>query len=253
MTDTALIIFILLSVLGTSFISGVFGMAGGMILMGIYTWLLPVPVAMMLHGITQLTSNGARWILHRPHILWRTFLIYGAGALICLAGFTTIRWIPEKSLIFLALGGLPFIHFMLAKRIALDISNKLVALGCGVFITALQLTAGVSGPILNVFFVTSPFTRHEVVATKAITQSFGHLLKLFYFGGMIGFMDGMASDTTIPVWVYGAVMPCAILGTALARRFLDGMSDEGFRKWTQRIVLSTGGVYLVKGLMMITP
>jgi uncharacterized membrane protein YfcA len=41
-----------LAMVGTSFLSGIFGMAGGMILIGILLALLPVPEAMMLHGIT---------------------------------------------------------------------------------------------------------------------------------------------------------------------------------------------------------
>ena len=42
-----------LVVLGTSFLSGIFGMAGGMILMGLLLMLMSVPAAMILHGITQ--------------------------------------------------------------------------------------------------------------------------------------------------------------------------------------------------------
>ena len=42
-----------LAMVGTSFLSGIFGMAGGMILVGILLAILPVPEAMMLHGVTQ--------------------------------------------------------------------------------------------------------------------------------------------------------------------------------------------------------
>ncbi|MGZ5081409.1 MAG: hypothetical protein ACXWHZ_18785, partial [Usitatibacter sp.] len=49
----------------TSFISGILGMAGGMILMGILLAMMPVPAAMMLHGITQLASNAWRAVLWR--------------------------------------------------------------------------------------------------------------------------------------------------------------------------------------------
>ena len=48
------------AVLFTSFLSGIFGMAGGMILMGLLLAMLPVATAMLLHGITQLASNGWR-------------------------------------------------------------------------------------------------------------------------------------------------------------------------------------------------
>ena len=48
------------SILSTAFISGIFGMAGGMILMGILLAMMPVAAAMVLHGVTQMASNGWR-------------------------------------------------------------------------------------------------------------------------------------------------------------------------------------------------
>jgi uncharacterized protein (DUF697 family) len=46
------------SSLAISFISGLLGMAVGMMLMGILLALLPLRAAMMLHGISQLSANG---------------------------------------------------------------------------------------------------------------------------------------------------------------------------------------------------
>ena len=48
------------AVLFTAFLSGIFGMAGGMILLGLLLAMLPLAQAMLLHGITQLASNGWR-------------------------------------------------------------------------------------------------------------------------------------------------------------------------------------------------
>ena len=65
--STALFVTILaVSSLVTSFISGILGMAGGIILMGILLAMMSVPAAMMMHGITQLASNAWR------AFLWRT-------------------------------------------------------------------------------------------------------------------------------------------------------------------------------------
>ena len=58
-----LIAVLCLVVTGTSLLSGIFGMAGGMILVGFLLAVLPVPEAMMLHGVTQLASNGWRGLL----------------------------------------------------------------------------------------------------------------------------------------------------------------------------------------------
>jgi hypothetical protein len=66
---TPLLISVLcLAMVGTSFLSGIFGMAGGMILVGILLVLLPVPEAMMLHGVTQMArSAGGRC---GRHVRW---------------------------------------------------------------------------------------------------------------------------------------------------------------------------------------
>jgi uncharacterized protein len=64
MTDLLLV----LATLATSIISGVLSMAGGMILMGVFGFLLSVPAAMVLHGIAQTFSNGSRVWLYRRYI-----------------------------------------------------------------------------------------------------------------------------------------------------------------------------------------
>ena len=41
------------TMVATAFLSGIFGMAGGLILMGVLLTLLPLPEAMALHAVTQ--------------------------------------------------------------------------------------------------------------------------------------------------------------------------------------------------------
>ena len=59
----SLIAFVCLVIVGTSFLSGLFGMAGGLVLVGILLLLMPLPVAMMLHAVTQMASNGWRAVI----------------------------------------------------------------------------------------------------------------------------------------------------------------------------------------------
>ena len=42
----------------TAFLSGLFGMAGGLVLIGVLLALMPLPTAMVLHAITQMASNA---------------------------------------------------------------------------------------------------------------------------------------------------------------------------------------------------
>ena len=60
-----------LLMVATAFLSGLFGMAGGLILIGVLLALMPLPSAMVLHAITQMASNGWRAFLWRRHIRWR--------------------------------------------------------------------------------------------------------------------------------------------------------------------------------------
>ena len=48
-----------LLMVATAFLSGLFGMAGGLILIGVLLTILPLPSAMVLHAITQMASNGS--------------------------------------------------------------------------------------------------------------------------------------------------------------------------------------------------
>ena len=77
MTTTILI---LASVLATSVLSGVLGMAGGIILMAILIAVMSVSGAMVVHGIVQGTANGSRAFFLRGHIVWRVMPFYVAGA-----------------------------------------------------------------------------------------------------------------------------------------------------------------------------
>ena len=54
----------------TALLSGIFGMAGGMVLMGALVLLLPISAAFVTHGIIQIISNGWRAWLNRADIVW---------------------------------------------------------------------------------------------------------------------------------------------------------------------------------------
>jgi len=79
-----LIAVLLLVMVATSFLSGIFGMAGGMILIGVLLALLPLPAAMVLHAVTQMASNGWRAILWWRYIRWRPASAYVVGCAIVL-------------------------------------------------------------------------------------------------------------------------------------------------------------------------
>ena len=79
---------LLLTMVATSFLSGIFGMAGGMILIGVLLALMPLPQAMVLHAVTQMASNGWRGALWWRYVMWRPVAYFLAGCLLALIVWT---------------------------------------------------------------------------------------------------------------------------------------------------------------------
>ena len=244
---TALLVAILaVSAVVTSFISGILGMAGGLILMGILLALMPVPAAMMLHGITQLASNGWRAFLWRSHVDWRVFRGYLWGSLAVTALFAVFQFVVSKPVALIVMGLTPFLALALPEKLHLNVERRGHAPACGAVCSVLNLTAGVSGPILDVFFVRSGMSRHAVVATKATTQSLSHLLKIAYFGGILTVGRGLVEP-----WLGAMMVALAFLGTTLSTRVLEKMNDTSFRTWTRRVVMTIGVFYLASGVLLL--
>ena len=231
----------------TSFISGILGMAGGMVFMGLLLALLSVPEAMVLHGITQLASNAWRAVLWRREIDWRVLGGIAAGSLIALGCFIGIQAVASKAEALIVLGVTPFLALMLPPKLVLDVRRRGHPLLCGIVCTTLQLIAGISGPILDVFFVRSQMDRRTVVATKAVTQSMGHLIKIAYFG----FLVGSAQRGSVEAELAMVLIACAVIGTTLSRRVLDRLTDASFRQWTRRAVVGMGLIYIAWGSWLL--
>lgn len=240
---------ILLATLGTAFLSSIFGMLGGLILMGVLASLLPVGAAMVLHGLIQLTSNGYRAWLNRKDIQWPIVATLLVGNIIALAGLAFVSFAPDRITVLLALGLLPYIAWALPKNLALDVSKKPVGIFAGLVVVATNLLAGVGGPLLDVFFQRVALTRHQVVATKAVAQALGHISKIVFYGGLA--VTASVNDWPA-LWLLLAAMTASVVGTRLGKRVLDKMQDATFFAWTQRILLSVGAVLIARAVYLMT-
>ena len=239
---------IILATLGTAFLSSIFGMLGGLILMGILVSIMPVSQAMVLHGLIQLTSNGYRAWLNRKDINWSIVATIIVGNIIALAGLVFVAFVPDRITVLLALGLLPYIAWALPKNAALDVSKKPIGLLAGMVVVATNLLAGVGGPLLDIFFQRVDMTRHQVVATKAVAQSLGHISKVIFFG----FLTVSASNDWPMLWLVLIAITASVTGTTLGKKILDEINDEIFFLWTQRILLSVGAVFIVYALYLIS-
>ena len=231
----------------TATLSGVFGMAGGLVLMGALAFVLPVQAAFVSHGILQLVANGWRSILHRKHVRWDIVGWYALASLVAGLVVAALSFAPSKPLLFLLLGLVPFLTWLPQGWINLDAARPKQAFLSGLTVTGLNLTAGVAGPLLDIFFVRTELTRHAIVATKAATQVFAHLAKILVYGAPL--VTGTAIGMP-PLWVFALAIPLSMAGTYAGGMILDRMTDVNFKRWTRWIVTGVGASYLVRAAQL---
>ena len=232
----------------TSLLSGVVGMAGGLILIVVLVVLMPVPSAMILHGIVQGVANGSRFWFLRQYVAWRILPWYFVGVLLTTAIFGVLLIVADAAVVLIAAGGLPWVSQFTPERFKLDVTRPTIALICGIVVTAVQLVAGASGPILDAFYQRTELNRFEIVATKAFTQAIGHAVKIVYFF-YIGATLSSDPHVLLSWWVIGLAIVLSFIGTRIGTRILEYVSESLFRRWTNLLVLGLGATVVVGGVI----
>jgi len=227
------------TIIFSSFLSGVFGMAGGMVLLGVLLNYFDVATGMILFSIIQFFVNIMRVVQWRQYVRWPIFGWYVVGAAISFAIMWTIAIVPDKAFVYLALGLVPFVVEALPAAMRPNIEWRGVPVLTGVVTTVVQILAGVGGLFLDLFFQKSMLDRKTINATKAVAQTFSHVVRAVYFGTLAGVGD-------LPVAAIGGAVLLAIAGTSIAPMVIERMTDHGFRQWTRAIILTISMVYLIR-------
>jgi uncharacterized membrane protein YfcA len=222
----------------TAFLSGIFGMAGGLILVGVLVVILPLPTAMVLHGVTQMASNGWRALLWRQHIEWKTTAVYVVGSLASLILWSIWLYVPDKATALLLLGLSPFIVRAIPDSVMPRTMGPGQVAVTGFLSMMLMLLTGVTGPLVDTMFLRSTLDRKQIIATKASCQVFSHLFKLVYFGALI------ADAGQVEWWMLLLAIASSMLGTTLGRFVLEKLSEAQFRTWSTRIITVIATYYI---------
>ncbi|MBH0237116.1 TSUP family transporter [Methylobrevis albus] len=228
----------------TSALSGVFGMAGGLVLLWVLLLALPATAAMAVHGVIQFAANGSRAVMSRRYADWHIlgFAISGlAGATLLLL---VVDYTPDVRLVSIVVGLMPILVWIPAHWFTLDASRPPQAVVCGFIGGALTLTVGVAGPTVDVFFIRTQLDRRTVIATKAALQVISHGVKVAFY---------WRSASVLGMTEAGAIalsLPFAIAGTAAGHAILQRITDANFRRWVRWVVTVIGAIYLTRGLML---
>lgn len=234
------------TIVASSFISGVFGMAGGLVLLGVLLNYFDVAPAMILFSIIQIFANGWRALQWRDYVLWPIFGSYVLGAAISFTFMWLIAYVPDKGVVYLLLGLMPFAVEVLPASMRPNIEWRGVPFLTGVLTTVIQVLAGVGGLFLDIFFQKSMLDRKTTNATKAVVQSLSHVVRGVYFVALAG-TSGVPFAYCVPAILL------AIAGTSLAPFVLERMTDHGFRQWTRAIIFAISAIYLVRAIFLLWP
>lgn len=235
----------LAAVFVTSAISGVFGMAGGLILLALLLIILPVGTAIAVQGVIQIVANGSRAILSRKFINWRILGTMMLGLATAGVILWIVRYTPALATVYIAVGLMPILVWIPASWLQLDAAKPLHAFACGFIGGGLNLTVGVSGPSIDIFFIRTTLDRRTVVATKAAMQVLSHIAKVVFY------WQATMVLTSIEWGAVALAAPFAIAGTSAGYWVLQRMTDVNFRVWMRWIVTAIGLYYLVQGILLL--
>ena len=217
---------LMLAVFLTSTLSGVFGMAGGLVLLGVLLLILPVGTAIAVQGVIQIVANGSRAFLSRAYIDWKILGVICLGLLVAGIVLPILVWIPRRWL-------------------ELDASKPWHAFCCGLLGGGLNLAVGVSGPTVDIFFIRTQMDRRKIIATKAATQVVSHASKVVFY------WNAAAVLTPLEWGAIAMAAPFAIAGTSAGHWILQQLTDANFRAWTRWIVSAIGIFYLARGISLL--
>jgi uncharacterized protein len=232
----------------TAILSAVVGMAGGLTLLVVMLqWIDPL-IAIPLHGVVQLVSNGTRVGVQRRHVDWRVAAWF--ALLLLPAGWIglSLAEVAPRSLLRAAIGVVALSVIWLPKLKPAAARAEVATAGgpprlrflfLGGAAGALNTSVGAAGPFIAPFFLDLGLDRRGVIGTKAACQTMGHLIKILIFG-LAGFV----------FWPYlpalGLMACAAVLGTWTGSWLLDRVSEAWFKRLYVG-VLSLLGLRLVLG------
>jgi len=244
-------IILIIAALITSSISAVIGMGGGIILLGIMAILIPEGyMAIALHGIIQMVSNGTRTFVFRDHIKKNLISEYLIGALIGLGlsvfivyglmHFYDVSSANEIKFDYLKpIIGLYILWYLYLKGPKKKRKNKLFMI-VGFIGGLCSIFVGAVGPLIAPFFLRNDLNKENVIANKAACQIITHIGKIpiFIYFFNVNYIEQYTILLPLIISVY--------VGTTIGKKLLQSITEKIF-KMTFKICLTIIAIHLILG------
>ncbi|MGQ0586861.1 MAG: sulfite exporter TauE/SafE family protein [Gammaproteobacteria bacterium] len=215
----------------TAALSGVAGLGGGTILIGVlYAIGLAPTVAVPLFATVQFVSNLSRTVAYFRHVEWRA------------AGWFLLTAAPMPFLVapLVAQADVNYILLLLAALILVSLlptrdgSEPLPPVPSFVFAGFLNGTLGMfvgaTGLFVGRLFLRPEWGKETVIGTLALTQTLGHLMRVLGYASA-GFLVTQHHELLLPLVV--AVIAGTFAGKALNQRLPEAL----FRRLFKAILL----------------
>lgn len=215
----------------TAVLSGVAGLGGGTILIGVFYALGLAPtVAVPLHAAVQFVSNLSRTVAFFRHVEWHA------------AGWFLLTAVPTPFLVarFVATANVHVIQLLLAALILVSLAPvregaeplraRPAFLLAGLLNGSVGMFVSATGLFVGRLFLRPEWSKQTVIATLAMTQTLGHLLRIFGYAS-VGFAVTGRLDLLLPMVL------AVIAGTFAGRKLHESLDETAFRRLFRLILV----------------
>ena len=224
----------------TSALTAAAGIGGGLLMLALMTYLLPIHAIIPVHGLVQLGSNTSRSWVQRENIDWRITRIFLIGSILgVVAGVMLIVQLPEGVLEIVL--GLFIMIVVWVKFPALKRANPAtIAIG-GAVTSFISMFVGATGPLVAIF-LNKLFSQHkQMVATHGATMVAQHGLKISAFG-----FAGFAFGQWLPLVI--AMVASGYLGVRAGTMIMNRLPEKTLKLLFKTVLTLVGLDLLRRGL-----
>lgn len=210
---------------GTSTLTAITGIGGGMMLIAIMPGFLPAAAIVPVHAAVQLFSNSSRAFFGWRFIRWEFVLGFVGGAIIggaIAAGITreiNLQYSPLLIAVYI-------LYNVWGPKLKLDIPSASEFFVIGAFQTGLSMIVGATGPLGQAALIRRGLQRDALVVSAALMTTFTHMTKIVLFA-LLGF--SFVAYWKLIAGMSAAVIAGAWLGTHIRYRIPETLFKKALR------------------------
>ncbi len=205
-------------------LSGVAGLGGGTILIGVFYAVGMAPAeAVPLFAAVQFVSNSSRTLAYVRHVEWHAagwFLLAALPATFMVAPFVAhidVNWVR------LILAGLILASLVPTQAVRKPLGARPAFVMAGLLNGSIGMFVGATGLIVGRLFFRPDWRKETTIGTLALTQMLGHGLRVVAYG-WVGF-NAFARPLLLLLLCLSVIG-----GTALGKRLNGRVSEQQFAR-----------------------